>query len=437
MQDLILEKDFGVCDRLTCDDLERIMGDDLADSGLDLVILSFPYSKNIAQYMYDFLGVNNIIYFQLDNYPCSGEPIVDFLKYNDSISEFVKVLYEELFKHQTLEQAYSTAEMKMRLMLEQDYNMIIRETTVGCMFNTEELVLFPESNETSGSPMDISLPLSISNISYNPRFFIGRQIELYNALVKIKDTKKVQISGAGKTTFLTYLGQYIRARSLYSDGVYLVDLKDVTDISGLGEQLQKIGRKEIITNSLSDSDILLLLDNCDGFITQSRDSFEQLIKMLNFPIVVASNLNFQSQEIKKIPLRVFTYPEASVLFNIFCYKKLHDDPELIERIQRIQLEEEIIKKSQNNPIKIEELVDRITKHGIEHVAIQLKLLTLDSSDSSYPELSNSLSRTSSLYGQRSYVTQFSMADTNLARSSTIFENPARNRESVGVEEVNR
>jgi predicted ATPase/DNA-binding SARP family transcriptional activator len=155
----------------------------------------------------------------------------------------------------------------------------------------EQILLHDPSLDVAGSDSSASLPVYLTS-------FVGRDDEARRLAAMLAEHRLVTIlgpGGAGKTRLATECAAMLRRR--FADGVWLIDLAQITDPSRIGST---IGETIGVTGGLGDTidevaqslrrrRSLLVLDNCEHIIKGLRDLVAALLRSAPKLVILATS----------------------------------------------------------------------------------------------------------------------------------------------------
>jgi predicted ATPase/class 3 adenylate cyclase len=159
-----------------------------------------------------------------------------------------------------------------------------------------------------------SLDSTPNNLPTQTTTFIGRELELANAVERLQSTRLLTLTGpggTGKTRLALHLAADLLER--YPDGVWLVELGPVTDPAGVGSTVAaaaRIGERpgrpivDTISESLRTRQVLLVLDNCEHLIAACADLADALLRSSPRLTIVATSregLNVPGEALMPVP----------------------------------------------------------------------------------------------------------------------------------------
>jgi predicted ATPase/class 3 adenylate cyclase len=133
-----------------------------------------------------------------------------------------------------------------------------------------------------------SLDTTPNNLPTQATSFVGRERELASALARFASNRLLTLTGSGGTG-KTRLALHIAADTLdrYADGAWLVELAPIRDPAAVGSAValalhvpERPGEKmiEAISASLTDRELLLVLDNCEHLIAVCAQLADALLR---------------------------------------------------------------------------------------------------------------------------------------------------------------
>ena len=347
---IILEGERGLADRLTFHEFSDLVGGNLHQHGVELVVLALPLSVQFGEFCHEKLGVKHVVCFNFLDYPQDGEPVQISMIIQDAIIAFSLEFYKNLVSGDTVREAFSKAKSVMEdYITSKVYEfplMQIRGKTFLSWwdeYHKNEPVLINEfspdhddyliSSDTSeGSFIEMNNPRGPCNIT---RDFLkphsGRQIEFYNTLSALKDFRCLHIigdEGSGKTEFVSQIGYFLNGRNKYPDGIFLLNLEGKSSLPEVYALLQEVGlafySSDIVPSSfLYNREMLLILDNCDELYSRAAHTFNSLLSMFlndcKISLIITSSIKIQTSEshnVKRFALRKLSNLESQVMLSL-------------------------------------------------------------------------------------------------------------------------
>jgi hypothetical protein len=144
--------------------------------------------------------------------------------------------------------------------------------------------LDPRKSIKDGPVCDISKVQGTTNIPPNlSTFFVTRSSNPLSALINllaridIDSLTNIEINvygqkGVGKSRIVEEAAEFLRQRNYFDQGIFKIDLLNVTDFEQVHEILQIKKQNEIKEKQKNES-LLIIFDNCDQFINKNKTSF--------------------------------------------------------------------------------------------------------------------------------------------------------------------
>jgi len=188
-----------------------------------------------------------------------------------------------------------------------------------------EIIKLYENKELtlSQTPTEAKAKLKTpSNLPSTPSPLFGRKAELEECTAILKDTQSRLLTitgpaGIGKTHFTTELARKLKGYQPFKDGIYLVLLEQSTNQEELLQEINKalkltpIGTKEpldAIKHHLPDKNLLLVLDNFEQLIHETKILDELLKHCPNLKLIVTSRAHIPSDWANQYSLAGLKYP---------------------------------------------------------------------------------------------------------------------------------
>ena len=110
---LYFEKENGIADSLSLLDFSELVGGNLHQYGVELLILAMPFSVKIGEYCSESLKVPHVVCFNMLDYPKDGEPIQIYLIFEKAIHQFCLELYTNIINGLTIRESCFNAKTSM------------------------------------------------------------------------------------------------------------------------------------------------------------------------------------------------------------------------------------------------------------------------------------------------------------------------------------
>ena len=209
-----------------------------------------------------------------------------------------------------------------------------------------------------------------------PSEFIGRQKEI-NTLIEmlsIHENRLITIlgpGGIGKSTLALALANSLRG--LYRDGIVFVPLSDSDDVvSSIAQNLAQEGvfTENALLSLLRDRDLLLILDNFEGHLDESKFIWNLVAQCDGLQVVITSRALLNIRGEHSLHLKGLPYPRVEELEGWKSYDGMLLLDKLIRQINPFFPEDEenltklrdIVEKLDGHPLAIEFAAAYIAKH---------------------------------------------------------------------------
>lgn len=396
-----VEDDEFVNDVLTIEDIVHLVGENLSDYGLDLLILAMPYSDLLAEKIKERLQVPNVIGFDLPRFPIQGDSINLYNLYEQSIEDFNLEFFEQLIHSNDIQASFQSAknfiQAEIAERLEDELLKYLTDEFISLAGKGP--VLISDSNSPNKldcliprSPDSTLIDMSNARAPFNlPKlssYFIGRNMEMHNVVKALKRFQCVHLigcEGIGKTEFLHHLGYFLSFRNYFHDGIFYIDVQGKSSVEEINFKLQEFGllsltQDNLIKKAMAGKKLLLLVDNCDAMIKNSENTFFRLyhllIKECGIYILFSSNLQLKDTHltIEQIPLRPMSTSESLCLFQLKLYQSYTDAPSSpVTRSSFKTVLDKVNKNCQGIPKKIVYWTNRFLTDDYENIALDLNL----------------------------------------------------------------
>lgn len=396
---LYFEKENGVADPVSLLELKDLCGGNFSQYGVKLLVLAVPFSVKIGQYFKDQLGVKHVVCFNFLSYPKDGDPVLIYLTFESCIHHFCIEFYKNLVLENTVREAFEIAKESMKDLMskkveEFEFLEIRGENFKKWWeeFHKNEPILVNEySSEhdvklfTSFDTQDKCLiemssmrgPCNIKKELADFKTTVGRQVEMYNVITSLADSRCVHIfgvEGIGKTEFVSQVGYYLNVRNLYPDGIYVLNLYKKSSLDEVYSTFKEEGLTSHSTDIdprvfLSNRKMLLILENCDSLYTGAVHTFNSLLGLFinecGISLILTTSIHIRIQEgieMRRFALRHLSNTEGYMLLCLtspeYTSQNLEDENEKRHFNRSIG---EILKDSQSLPKKIKNWAPRLKK----------------------------------------------------------------------------
>jgi predicted ATPase len=414
---LYLEKENGLADPISLPELKELIGGDLKQYGIELVVLSIPFSIWIAEFFKKTLGVQHVICFNLLDYPKDGDPLHVYLAFESSIHFFCIEFYANILSRMTVRNAFLKAKGSMEVFMSEKVKQFSSLEIRGRHFEkwwrkhhknepilieeystSHDRVLFDDKYAPDECFIEMSNPRAPCNIPKDDKeykTFVGRQVEMHNVLNSLTETKCVHIfgiEGIGKTEFVAQIGYFLYVRNKYPDGIYLLDLSNKSSLDDVYKLFKDVGlvyhSSDIDPRTfLYERKILLILDNCDALYTRALHTFNSLLNIFlhecKISVIITSSIHIQvseSIEIRRFALRHLSNLE-SYMFLCLC------SPDFTSQLLKNEADkknynkavEEILRESQGLPKNIRKWAVKLKKQNVRHILDLISLRIFEES----------------------------------------------------------
>ena len=240
---------------------------------LKLVCVSSCYSEGVAHVLVK-AGVQHVVAVQLN------QPILDA-----AAIKFNQHFYLSLAAGNTIRFSFDRAVANVRQQVQEGQSQAVK------------FRLLPEETGHTSTPFDEAPvgkllnrtpELPVRRIQHLPEAIFGRERDIVRVLQKLRKRRIVTIAGGagvGKTAVAAAVCDYSNKRRHFSEGVYLVSLRGVTDclsaIRLIAECFSIPTPGEVnLLETLSHSRCLIALDNIDDLLSADRKLTCQLLSRL-------------------------------------------------------------------------------------------------------------------------------------------------------------
>lgn len=351
---LYFEKENGVADPISTEELCELVGGNLHQHGVKLLVLAIPFSADIGEYCKKSLGVSHVVCFNMPEYPKDGDPVQIYISFETAIQHFCIEFYANLVGLMTVRNAFLSAKESMEKVFTQKAKefafLEIRDRSFHEWWtghHKNEPILINESSSEHDQCLFTSAPGLVENCLIemsnfrgpcnvtrnltNSHAFIGRQVEIYNTISSLSEIRCVHVygvEGVGKTEFVNEVAYYLNVRNKYPDGIFLLDLAGkslLTEVyqlfkgAGLGFHSSDINPRTF----LNDKKLLLILENCEALYTKAVHTFHEMLKMFlhecKISVILTSSIHIQAQEtieMRRFSLRHMSRMEGHMLLSL-------------------------------------------------------------------------------------------------------------------------
>ena len=244
-------------------------------SGIQMVFVSACHSRQIGEAFVN-AGVEHVVAVRLE------EPVYDL-----SAANFANAFYQALAARKTVQQAFDSGQAAVK------NTSNLPDTT----FEAEKFLLLPEygkhdvavfADAQQGELIDSTPPQKPNNLPSKPEHFIGRSRIMQEVISDLLDNRLVTIRGGpgiGKTALAKEAGHYINERSLFDDGVFFVDLRDVRSAEAVRFSIANAMEIEVkddkdLFKVLHNKRCLIVLDNCEDPLHHMPSEFRKFLTNL-------------------------------------------------------------------------------------------------------------------------------------------------------------
>ncbi|MDZ4718043.1 MAG: CHAT domain-containing protein, partial [Roseiflexaceae bacterium] len=257
-----------------------------------LALLSACHSEGLAQTLLD-LGVEHVVVVSAD------DAVLD-----RAARTFAARFYQTLLAAQSVQEAFERAVVAVR------HDDLLRKVPDPTTFEPVNLAeaakfrLLPDNPERHAQPLVATVPVgevvlrrppwsertNLSPLPSDP--FVGRQTEMHAVHMALRDARCIVVhglGGMGKTALAEAVGRWQHERARWSDGVYLIELRNLDTASTARQRIAlALGITETsavesdasLALALRDRQILLILDDLDVLRERDKDGLVALLKAL-------------------------------------------------------------------------------------------------------------------------------------------------------------
>lgn len=414
---LVLEDRKYRADKISFSELEELLKP-YRNTGVELVVLAMPKSKQLAQFFYTNIGIKHVIGFDFEYYPYNGRPLHVYIMFEKGIHKFCVALYRNIANKRTVKEAFDIARGELENFLYLEYSDFENNVAWADSENWRKTYKYegadlveensplhnvklfsesPEFPEDKRGFFDLSPIRGLSSIQKPTQSYIGRLDEMYLIAKELSTEYPVGKTplihlygrrGIGKTSLIERVGYHLYSRRIFTDGIYHVSIHSKLSMREIYQSFQEKGLPfysdeynpaEFIDNK----NILLMLDDCDALLQEADHTFRELIEKLQetkMRFVFVTNRNFDlNVAVKKVHLTGLNDHEMEEIINL-------RKPELVKTLSRFQLTS-MINKSLGTPnLLIEKINEASGTTNCEDMG------TLRMSSVKYNKLPNSIRR---------------------------------------------
>jgi non-specific serine/threonine protein kinase len=249
----------------------------------------------------------------------------------------------------------------------------------------------PDRSESASSAVAAIADARHDNLPAPLTGFIGRERELAELLPLLASTRLLTLTGAGgcgKTRLALELAAAVRHR--FPDGVWLVDLADLSDPDLVPQKIASVlgireGPNRTVHAALADyvrnREILLLLDNCEHLIGACAQVADALLRAAAPLCILATSreaLGITGETIWRVPS--LTLPESLAApdtlahvdaISLFVARASAVNSSFIGTATDLALVAEICQRLDGIPLAIELAAARVKVLSIEQIAARL------------------------------------------------------------------
>jgi Ni2+-binding GTPase involved in maturation of urease and hydrogenase len=273
----ILEGKHGECSALAYSDLAAQICK--LTHQIEVIVLAMPNSTKGAKVLVDGKAAKFSVGFDFPQY--TGEVFSVLRAYEKAILLFCSSFYTQLQKGLTVQDAFVKALNKMDKYLH-SAQLVDSETGTyqgkgPVLYACEDVDASSEHFQglSAGLPI-IDIPETSFESYYKSKTscFVGRQVEMYKCMTRLKELRCVQLlgqEGVGKTAFAYQIAKYLSKRNLYRGGIHVYNFYK-KNIREAEVSLIETGLFRKVDNDfklqVKFGQVLLVFDNCNDLDKQ-------------------------------------------------------------------------------------------------------------------------------------------------------------------------
>jgi hypothetical protein len=330
---LAFEDGRGMAHLVTGEDLRRLIG--VAARPPTLAFLSACRSGSLADALVQ-TGVPHVIVID------AKASVLD-----PAATAFARVFYPALLAGRPLRQTFDDGLTAIRTDSDLHHLGLILEEPGLAAEEEAKFLLLPEGADHSAplfpptlsrGELQVHYPATTRhNLPARPETFTGRQRELHDLLEQVLDHRLVTMTGLGgmgKTTLAQEAGRWLAERGYFPDGITFVDLRELTELSGIRARTAEAAGLELSV-AASDGGLahalagrrLLILDDLDRAAADPRGLADLLRTLCDYAapahLLLTTRERVSGPAPKQVPLGRLEDDEARSLF-LFLANLAHD-----------------------------------------------------------------------------------------------------------------
>jgi len=325
-----------------------------------LVVILSCHSQTIGE-IFSKCGISHVICVD------RNEPILD-----KACLIFTKALYTALFgeANMTIWKAYENAKHVLanfnndnNLTKEAEKFRLYHENSVesahsveGCSINIQTM---------QGEPLNDTHQPAICELPERDHCFVGREEEIISIFKKLKRNHLWLTGehGIGKSSLVKKLTHMVYERNIYPDGVLYLCLQNCQDFYRLvellfltvfnsltnNEEKFKLGssrntkteqKYRACINSIKELKLLLILDDCDSYMSKPSNNFELFLqdlrgKLSESSIIITSREIINNEAMMNIEKVAITQLDSANILKILHYKIGGKHASILKEIQKL------------------------------------------------------------------------------------------------------